>query len=271
MKKRLVLILSILLIVVLYMNLICSNSSGKGYTKEQLSRLAVIVHRAGKGVMENSIQGIRGCIDNGYSCIEIDVRMTADGELVLCHDESIERVTNGKGRVCDMTLAEIRRYCIENAPGIPLPTLGDALETVNGKCHLLIDVKRDANAEKLAKTIINEVALYQAFDWVSVQSFNDDVLGELHRLGHPFPLEKIFLLKIPGLPIIIDEGVSLFNFDKYDYISSFNISHKDLTQSLVDEIHRRGKSVKMWSPDTPQKTRRLTVDGVITGSPELWK
>lgn len=270
MGKRPAFILS-LLFVMLFINEIFNIFSVKGYTREQLDKLAVVVHRAGKDVFENTLSGIRKCVADGVAEIEIDVRMTADGMLVLCHDETIERVTDGHGRVCEMTLNDIQQYSVKGSSSESLPTLGDALEVINGKCRLLIDVKSDADAEKLAKAVINEVALYQAFGWVSVQSFDDAVLAELHRLGHPFPLEKIFLFKFPGLPFIIDNGLSYFDFNKYDYISSFNIYHKTLTPALVDNIHKKGKTVKMWAPDAPQKTRKLPVDGVITANPELWK
>lgn len=270
MGKRPAFILS-LLFVMLFMNEIFNIFGVKGYTREQLDKLAVVVHRAGKGVFENTVCGIRKCLDGDVAEIEIDVRMTADGMLVLCHDETIERVTDGHGRVCEMTLNAIQQYTVKGSSCEPLSTLGDALEVVNGKCRLLLDVKHHSDAEKLAKAVINEVALYQAFEWVSVQSFDDAVLAELHRLGHPFPLEKIFVFKIPGLPFVIDNGFSYFDFNKYDYISSFNIYHKTLTPALVDRIHKKGKTVKMWAPDAPQDTRNLPVDGVITACPELWK
>lgn len=237
----------------------------KGVSNERLERLTVVAHRAGVGAMENSLAGIRECMAAGVSEIEIDVRMTADGELVLCHDDKVRAANGAMLYVCYATLSELQQQCAG-----AMPTLGEAFETVGGRCRLLLDAKCSCNAEQFAKALINEVALYQAAGWVSVQSLDDALLGHLHRLGHPFPLEKIIALKIPFLPIIVDNGLSLFNFEKYDYISSFNICYKALTPSLVNEIHSRGKAVKVWSPDAPHDIPALDVDGVITDYPRQW-
>lgn len=243
----------------------------KGYVAEEFRGLSVIAHRAGGGVYENTLAGVKKCIADGVSEIEIDVRLTADGELVVCHDAAINRTTNGTGMVSEMTLSDIREYRLKESNSSSLPTLGEVLEVVDGKCHLLIDAKKNANAERFAKAIINEIALYQAAGWVSVQSFDDALLGEIHRLGHPFPLEKLFVFKIPGLPLIVDNGISFFDYSKYDYISSFNVCYRMLSPSFVKEIHKRGKKVKMWTPCTPKETPTLSVDGVITSCPSLWR
>ncbi len=241
----------------------------KGTTEEQLKQLTIVAHRAGHGTLQNTISGIRNCLANGVTDIEVDVQITLDGELVLFHDENICCENGASLRVCEATLEDIKRICGES--GMPdIATLGDALDAIGGRCRLLIDAKNYDNAERFAKALINEAALYQAADWVSVQSLDDALLGHLHRLGHPFPLEKIFTLKLPLLPLIVDNGLSLFNFDKYDYISSFNIYYKAVTPSLVRAIHEKGKKVKLWSPDAPCSISALAVDGVITDFPERW-
>lgn len=243
----------------------------KGYTAEELCRLKPVAHRAGGGVYENTLSGVEKCLAEGVSEIEIDVRMTADGELVVCHDATIGRTTVGNGEIGKMQLNDIRKYSLKCSSTSSLPTLGEVFELVDGRCRLLIDAKENEDAEMFAKAIINEVALYQAADWVSVQSFDDAILGELHRLGHPFPLEKLFVFKIPGLPFIVDNGISYFDYSKYDYISSFNVCYRMVFPGFVSDAHKRGKNVKIWSPDIPADTPTLPVDGVITACPSLWK
>src|ERR1700748_258686 len=75
---------------------------------------------------ENSIPAIQGAVDAGMDYVEIDVRTTSDGQLVLMHDPSVNRMTNGKGLIKDMTLAEIKRLDLGarfpgQFPGLQIP------------------------------------------------------------------------------------------------------------------------------------------------------
>ncbi len=98
---------------------------------------------------ENSLDGIRRCIAEGIDIGEIDVRTTRDGALVLMHDETVDRTTNGHGAVADLTLAEIqalRLYARGGGKGASLtarrvPTLQEALAAARGRILLNLDVK----------------------------------------------------------------------------------------------------------------------------------
>lgn len=255
-----------------------SCSQGLWNSKEGVERgvVSVVAHRAGAGLApENSLTAVDEALAVGADVIEVDVHLTADGELVVCHDNTIERTTNGKGRIGEMTLEEIRAYRIVAADGAvteePLPTLGDVLWRINGRCRVLVEVKRTKDAERMAKALINEVALYQADGWVAVQSFDTEVLAHIHRLGHPFPIEKLFYFKVPFLPFAYDGSLTRFNFSKYDYISSFNFHYKYISPRLVKKIHSCGKSIKVWTLDGPKESPMLPVDAVITDRPDLWK
>ena len=236
----------------------------------------IIAHRAGAGLApENSLSAVRRARELGVDAIEVDVRLTADGELVVCHDATIERTTNGRGRVDEMSLEELRQYRIVGADGSvtdeALPTLGDVLWAVQGSCRVLVEAKRTASAEQMAKALINEIALYGASEWVAVQSFDDEVLEHIHRLGHPCELEKLFYFKLPLVPIAYDGGLVRFSQSKYDYISSFNFNYKNLSPRLVEKVHSYGKKVKVWTLDAPPKKPLPAVDGIITDRPDLWK
>lgn len=236
----------------------------------------IIAHRAGAGLApENSLRAVRRAMELGVDAIEIDVRLTADGELVVCHDATIERSTNGRGRVDEMSIEELRQYRIVDAAGEatdePMPTLGDVLWAVQGRTRVLIEAKRTKDAEQMAKALINEIALYGASEWVAVQSFDDEVLEHIHRLGHPCELEKLFYFKLPLVPFAYDGGLVRFSMSKYDYISSFNFNYKNLSPRLVERVHSYGKKIKVWTLDAPPKKPLPAVDGVITDRPDLWK
>ena len=129
----------------------------KGYLQHEINNIEVIAHRgtSGSDLPENSLAAIRNSLALGVDAIEVDVRLTKDGELIVCHDAKIDRTTNGTGSVADHTLQELREYKIVDKNGNltdePLPMLGEVLEIVGGRCKLLVEAKRDKNAEQVAK------------------------------------------------------------------------------------------------------------------------
>ena len=102
----------------------------------------VIAHRADwRSFPENSIEAIRSAIKLGVDMVEIDVRRTKDGSLVLMHDETIDRTTNGSGKVSELTFDEIRLLRLMSGVGVPtdfkVPTLKEALLECKGKITLI--------------------------------------------------------------------------------------------------------------------------------------
>ena len=80
--------------------------------------LIVVAHRGGAALgIENSLSCIEKGIGLGVDMIEIDVHLTTDGHVVVCHDRTINRTTNGKGRIEDLTLEQLRQYRLLNADG----------------------------------------------------------------------------------------------------------------------------------------------------------
>jgi glycerophosphoryl diester phosphodiesterase len=93
---------------------------------------------------ENSIQAIKRCIDLGVDVVELDFRLTKDGHLVAMHDETVDRTTNGTGRVENLTLEEIKTFRLKNACGArhsrqQVPTLEEVMTLVKGKIMVNLD------------------------------------------------------------------------------------------------------------------------------------
>lgn len=97
---------------------------------------------------ENSLAAIQSCIDLGVDIVEIDVRKTKDGHLVLMHDSDVNRTTNGTGSVNSKTLAEIKQLLLVNRNGRlsteRVPTLKEAMELAKGKIIVMIDKANDS-------------------------------------------------------------------------------------------------------------------------------
>jgi glycerophosphoryl diester phosphodiesterase len=110
--------------------------------------IAVIAHR-GEHLqhVENTLAAYQTAIDLGADYFELDVRTTSDGKLVLMHDGTADRTTNGKGAISDMTFAQVRAL---EAGGKPIPTFEEALALAHGKIGVYVDVKRASVADLVA-------------------------------------------------------------------------------------------------------------------------
>lgn len=104
----------------------------------------VIAHRADwRNFPENSLEGIESAIQMGVDIVELDVHRTADGELVVCHDRTINRTTNGKGKINELTLEYIRSRYLRAGHGATtrykMPTLAEALDLCKGRVMINLD------------------------------------------------------------------------------------------------------------------------------------
>jgi glycerophosphoryl diester phosphodiesterase len=106
----------------------------------QTRSVAVIAHRGEHlSHAENTLPAFQAAIDAGADYFELDVRTTADGRLVLMHDATVDRTTNGKGRVSELTYAEVRAL---RAGGEVIPTFEEALALARGKIQVYVDCKQ---------------------------------------------------------------------------------------------------------------------------------
>ena len=248
----------------------------KGISSEKAEKMQIVAHRGGAGIgLENTLSCIEKGIAAGADMIEVDIHLTKDGHLLVCHDQTVDRTTNGEGKIREMTLDQLRSLHIVDENGNiteeHLPTLGEVFRLVNGRVKLLVEIKRTKDIyQGIEQKLMDEIEEYQAASWVVVQSFNDSVLENIHAINPQQRLEKLIVCKFPGLPLIFDGTFVKFSFEKYHYISSFNIYHGAASTAFIRDIHKQGKEVKIWTLDAPEDTPDLPVEGIITDRPDLW-
>ena len=240
----------------------------------QVSSPAVIAHRgAASSGPENSLLGIERAIRCGVDAVEVDVRSTCCGNIVLMHDATVDRTTDGSGRVADLSLCEIKQLRLLDEGGAVtgerVPTLDETLAVIDGRCRVLIEVK--GRAVGVERAVVDAIVRADAFSWVSVQSFSDDVLRCFASLGAPLVLEKLFVFKIPLLPVIFDNSFSFFSMRRYEHVSSFNIKKKYARKGLVERFRSAGKDVKVWTLKKNDTSCPQGVTGVITDYPQLFR
>jgi glycerophosphoryl diester phosphodiesterase len=154
------------------------------------SKVIVLAHRGCWGqVPEVSIAAIKACGPIGVDAAELDVRMTRDGVLVLMHDETVDRMTNGTGAIANMSAAEVRALRLKAGTGGPnaaltdehVPTLEQALEVARGKIAVNLHLKVPIEA-KVAETLKHMKMSSQVTTWVPGNP-GDDSLAQSPLLG----------------------------------------------------------------------------------------
>lgn len=149
------------------------------------SAAVVAAHRGGPapGYAENAIATFEHTLAQGPALLEIDIAQTRDGALVLMHDETLERTTNGVGAVRDLTLAQFQALSLEDENGQMLaahpPSLRDALAWAEGKTILELDVKRGVSYER----VIEAVREADAIDRVILITYSTEAALRAHRLA----------------------------------------------------------------------------------------
>lgn len=239
-------------------------------------QLIITGHRGGAALgEENTIECIKHGIATGVTSIEIDVHITADKHIVVCHDATVDRTTNGHGAINDMTLEQIKALRITNAKGelteLQIPTLEEVLETINGEVELLLEIKRKNDDNPgIEAVVLDIIKQYDALSYTTFQSFNDSVLEELHLLDSSVKLEKLLVAKLIGLPIIIDGSITYFSTEKYSYIRSFNFFYGALSAPLSKYLHEHGYHTRIWTLNDPKSIPDIELDGIITDQPDLF-
>ena len=107
-------------------------------------KVLVVAHRGDwRNAPENSLQAFQNCIDMGVDMIELDLHMSKDSVLFLMHDETVNRTTNGRGKVSDLTAAELKKLRLRAGHGVvtshEIPTIEEALNLCKGKILINVD------------------------------------------------------------------------------------------------------------------------------------
>ncbi len=224
-------------------------------------KMQIIAHRGASGYeLENSLSSFKKAIEMGVDGIELDVYRCKTGELVVIHDEKINRVTNGTGYVQDFTLDELKSFDLKN--GEKIPTLNEVLDLVNKKIIVDIELKGENTGEPVEQAI-KDYAQNKGWSYYNflVTSFNHIELRHFHELCDEV---KIGVL-ISGIPI----GYTQFAKDlgaKFVVLSKSFINKK-----FVDNAHAKNLQVFVYTindVDDFEKMKNLGVDVIITNYPD---
>lgn len=194
----------------------------------------ISAHRGGprEGFPENCLETFENTLKHTPALLEIDPRYTKDGEIVLMHDATLDRTSNGHGKVVDHTLADLKKLRLKDTDGnvtnFQIPTLDEALQWSKGKTILVIDAK-DVPMEIRVKKILENNA--EAHALVIAYSMED--IKTAHRLS-PKILMEVMMGKIENVKTMDDSGIPWKNMVGF-------IGHDlPVKQALIEELHQRG-------------------------------
>ncbi|PRX52417.1 glycerophosphoryl diester phosphodiesterase [Salegentibacter salegens] len=223
--------------------------------------LLKIGHRGAKGhLAENTLESIQKALNFGVDAIEIDVHRCKTGELVVIHDFTLDRTTNGSGEIAKKSLAELKNLKVEDQFEIPLLT--QVLDLIERKCTINIELKGLNTATATSEIITNYIAErnWKYEDFI-VSSFQKNELFQMRKLDENVPLGILSKASVT-------EAIELGKLLK---ASAIHPSLGIITRDNVKASHEAGFKVNVWTVNEPQDIERMRefgVDGIISDFPD---
>jgi glycerophosphoryl diester phosphodiesterase len=228
-----------------------------------LNRTYFIGHRGARGLAdENTMESLKKGISLGVDMVELDFHPTRDGRFVLMHDETIDRTTDGRGKVSDFSFSQLRK--IRTRAGFAVPSLEEALRLVKAKRKLVfVDAKRNVGFEKQLVRLLKGLGLIERTIVDNERPSNCVRLKALCpelRVAVSPPVVGAFLL----------DPVSYLKKYKADYV---DINYRFVTKKLVERLHSNGFGITVWVINDKKNIAqftRLGVDGIMSDFPDLF-
>ncbi|MGY1581859.1 glycerophosphodiester phosphodiesterase [Streptomyces sp. MN13] len=219
-------------------------------------------HRGGAADgLENTVRQFRRAVETGYRYIETDVHATRDGKLVAFHDDTLDRVTDGAGRIADLPWAEVRHARVGGSE--PVPLFEELLETFP-EVRWNVDLK----AESALHPFLNLVARADAWDRICVGSFSEARVVRAQRLAGPrlatsYGTRGVLNLRLRswGVPATLRRSAVAAQVPETQ--SGIQV----VDHRFVRTAHALGLQVHVWTINEPERMHRLLdlgVDGIMT-------
>ena len=242
-------------------------------TTGDLRKVDNVAHRGASAYApENTIAAFDKAVEMKADYIEIDVQRSKDGKLVVIHDTTVDRTTDGSGKVGNLTFKELRNLDAgswkgEQFTGAQIPTFGEILDRYHGKIGILIELKApelySGIEENLAKKLKERHLDKPQNEKIIVQSFNHNSMKKMNKLLPKVPIGVLTSSSTDTTEQALQE------FSTYaDY---FNPSYGIVTPDLVNQVHSLGMKIGSWTVRSQETAKFLLdggVDAIITDYPD---
>lgn len=235
----------------------------------------IIAHRGASAYApENTLAAFEKAIEMGADVIETDVHQTKDCVVVVMHDLSLDRTTNTKGLIKDILFGNFKKIEIrltDKSHKVCPPTLEETIQMINGRCQLLIEIKRGNDYYPgIEKNVVDLIHKYKAESWIrTIHSFDKKALLNVARQDSNINLQKLIVFKFPLVSFNFDRH---FNKDNFKNWEGVNVYYRFCSKRVVRKIHKLGKTVNVWTVNNPRIARKMArrgVDGIITNYPDI--
>lgn len=214
-----------------------------------------IGHRGAKGyAAENTLASFQKAIDLGVDGIELDVHLSLDGEVMVIHDETVDRTTSHIGFVNHYTAAALEDHGI--------PTLEAVFDLVNQQCFINVELKTYETADKVAELIERYVAeKHWQYEQIIVSSFDWNALQQVHFINDKI---RIGVLTNTDLQLAMAFAKFIRAYSLHPYYHLITAENVALMQSMNFKVYP-------WTINEPEDiifVKSLNVNGIITDFPD---
>jgi len=225
------------------------------------ARTRVIAHRGfSSAAPENTIAAVRAAIEIQADMVEIDVTLTSDGHIVIIHDETLDRTTNGSGKVSAFNRAELQlldagSWFAPNYAGERIPSLDAVLDEVDGWILLNVEIKSEAVERGIVAKVASAIRRRGMVDQVVVSSFSPTALQQMHSEAPEIRTAVLYNTKFhkgqDAVEIVTDLGASVFN-----------IKRQRLTKKMLRRCRDQEIPIGIYTVNDPRRLRRLVKKGI---------
>ena len=204
---------------------------------------------------ENTLRGFKKAIELGVNAVELDVRKTKDDKVVVVHDAKVERTTNGKGSVSELTLDEIKQLVTEK--GEKVPTLEEALDFLDRKVKIIIELKEAGFEEEVLRQI-RERGLENN---VVIVSFIEEALGKVREIDETVETGLIYVRHKNPVRAALDLKANYL-------LPLYRFTHT----ADVKRAHDNDLKVIVWTINNPEEVPQYIkkgVDGIASDRPDI--
>lgn len=285
-SRRLLSLIAIILVAVFLASVFIPDAPASNYYRD-LDRPLVIAHQGGDGVWPgDTMYAFENAVQIGADVLEMDAHITKDGQIVLMHDEKVDRTTDGTGLIEDLTLDQLKQldaaYKWSNddgktfpyrGQGIQVPTLEELFQQFP-EMRYVIEIKLTENP--IDKPLCELIRKYSLQDKVVIASFHDQAMKNFRKTcpevatsasrGEVTTFVLLGKVLLSGLVAPGYESIQ----PPYDPAESKNIPI--MTKRFIREAHAKNVAVEPWTVDDPKLMKQYIewgVDGIMTDRPDL--
>ncbi len=235
----------------------------------------VLAHRgANKVAPQNTLPSFKKAIEFNADGFETDVHLCKDGEIVICHNYTVDATSNGKGFIDEMTLAQLRQldfgsYFSKDFAGVTLPTLAELLDLTKNMKLINIEIKPPKKNNDLVKKVVEEVHKFGIEKNTIISCFDPECLRQVKEFDKSLKTGLLYEEDVLGKEIMN------FGVAKYCMQLNADAAHPEyflISEEEVKELHSNNIAVNPWTVNNEEDIIRLTnweCDALITDVPDF--